>query len=150
MNRIYQGRVSTLQIPDAAGNLRTVPLGDPENCPLWRHHCIFQDAVNYYLLAFGAMASADAAMSNRVILDLRKRLGESWNADSKDRRSLKESVCSWLGLGHGAALEDAFQRVLEGIEVDAPVLNLALALVLNACGGESAIQQAGRGYFPRL
>ena len=154
MNRIYQGRVSTIQIPDAEGTLRPAPLGDPATCPLWRHHCVFQDAVNYYLLAFGALASADATTSNRVILDLRTRLAESWEAfprtNSRDKRSLRDSVCPWLGLGKEAALEEAFAKILDGIEVDSPVRNLALGLVLNACGGESAIQQAGRGYFPRL
>lgn len=154
MNRIYQGRVSKVQVLDAEGNLRLAPLGDSSNCPLWQHHRVFQDAINYYLLALGALASADGETSNRVILDLRSRLLESWEAfpraNSKGRHCLRDSVCPWLGLGKNATMEDAFARVLDGIEADAPVRNMALALLLSVCDGESAIQQAGRGYFPRF
>jgi IS605 OrfB family transposase len=54
MNRIYQGKVTAVEIPEGKdwkklndGNWRTV---------LWRHHELFQDAVNYYTLALAAMA----------------------------------------------------------------------------------------------
>lgn len=154
MNRIYQGRVSKIQISTDDGVMRSVPLGEPASCPLWQHHCIFQDAVNYYLMALGALASPDAASSNRVILDLHARLVESWTSfprsNSQGKRSLRDSVAPWLGLGKEATMEEAFAKILEGIEADVPVRNLGLALVLSASGGESAIQQAGRGYFPRL
>jgi IS605 OrfB family transposase len=154
MNRIYQGRVSYLEMTDPGGTPRRIPLGDLGTCPLWRHHCIFQDAVNYYLLAFGALASADADTTNRVILDLRRQLGEAWEyfprPNSRDKRALRDSLRTWLGLGPEASLDEAFAKVLDGSEVEAKVRNLALGVLLNACGGESAIQQAGRGYFPRL
>jgi IS605 OrfB family transposase len=154
MNRIYQGRVSSLQIIDPSGTPRQGSIGDPATCPLWGHHRIFQDAVNYYLLAFGALASADAAASSRVILDLRTRLAESWESfprpNSRGKRGLRDSCRSWLGLGGDATIDEAFAKILDGSEVEAAVRNLALAALFAACGGESAIQQAGRGYFPRL
>ena len=135
MNRIYQGRVSTLQIPDAAGNLRSVPLGDPENCPLWRHHCIFQDAVNYYLLALGALATVDTGTSNPVELNLRIRLAEAWKefprSNSKDKRSLRESVRCWLGLGADASMAEAMAMILGENDACGEVRSLAFRAFLS-------------------
>lgn len=152
MNRIYQGRVSTLQIPDAVGNLRTVPLGDPENCPLWQHHRIFQDAVNYYLVALGSLADSDSG--NRVIRDLRARIGESWMKFPRDQQgaiSLRDSLRRSLPeLNLDVTLQDAFNLILLGNEVTAHVRTLALSLILSKCGGDTAIQQGGRAYLPRL
>ncbi len=52
MNRIYQGRVSNVEIPDGKDNWK--PLDpDPKiardkwQALLWRHHELFQDAVNF-------------------------------------------------------------------------------------------------------
>ena len=53
MNRIYQGRVTKVEIPDGKGGWE--PLPDWQSA-LWQHHELFQDAVNYYTLALAAMA----------------------------------------------------------------------------------------------
>lgn len=58
MNRIYQGRVSSIQILDVTGTFRPVPLGSSESCVLRQHHRTFQDAVNYYLAALGSLADS--------------------------------------------------------------------------------------------
>lgn len=53
MNRIYQGKVTKVEIPDGkdeSGKTRWKPLHDWPSA-LWRHHELFQDAVNYYTLA---------------------------------------------------------------------------------------------------
>ncbi len=59
MNRIYQGRVSKVQVlkPGAKGDA-TEDWQDLENWPaaLWQHHELFQIAVNYYTLCLAAMA----------------------------------------------------------------------------------------------
>lgn len=58
MNRIYQGKVTKVEIrdgEDTTGKPKWKPL---ENWPgsFWAHHELFQDAVNYYTLALAAMA----------------------------------------------------------------------------------------------
>jgi len=52
MNRIYQGKVTAVEIPDS----KDEP-GKPLDLDiLWRHHELFQDAVNYYAFALAVMA----------------------------------------------------------------------------------------------
>ena len=53
MNRIYQGKVTKVEVPDGkdeSGKTRRKPLDDWQSA-LWRHHELFQDAVNYYTVA---------------------------------------------------------------------------------------------------
>ena len=50
MNRIYQGRVKKVEVlsgKDAKGKPQWEELKDWSTV-LWRHHELFQDAVNYY------------------------------------------------------------------------------------------------------
>lgn len=60
LNRIYQGRVSDVEFDRAIGKAvddwQPAPGGD-EN--LWRHHELFQDAINYYLVGLLALASRE-------------------------------------------------------------------------------------------
>lgn len=152
MNRIYQGRVSKIQIIAAEGGLKNAPLGNSESCVLWQHHRIFQDAVNYYLVALGSLA--DSGSDNRVIRDLRARLSESWETFPRDLHgasSLRESLRRSLPrLNDSATLQEAFDLILAGNEASPNVLTLSLTLILAKCGGDAAIQQGGRAYLPRL
>jgi len=68
MNRIYQGRVTKVQIPQKGVTKPKSPedwqdlADDPQEArrlgeeALWKHHELFQDAVNYYTLCLAAMA----------------------------------------------------------------------------------------------
>jgi hypothetical protein len=152
MNRIYQGRVSSVQIPNHQGVIKNFPLGNSESCVLWQHHKIFQDAVNYYLVALGSLA--DSSSDNRVIQDLRARLSESWEKFPRDlygASSLRDSLRRSLpGLKQSATLQEAFDLILAGNEAESHVRTLSLTLILARCGGDAAIQQGGRAYLPRL
>lgn len=152
MNRIYQGRVSSVELLDEGGVPRSVPIGDPSSCPLWQHHVIFQDAVNYYLVALGALASNDS--ENRVIRDLRQRLAEVWTefpGKKPGASSLRDSLRRSLpALAADSTIDAAFDVVLAGNEAPGACRTAALALLLAQCGGEAAIQQGGRGYLPRF
>jgi len=53
MNRIYQGKVTAVEIPDGKdehGQPKWKKLDDWQSI-LWQHHQLFQDAVNYCTLA---------------------------------------------------------------------------------------------------
>ncbi len=156
MNRIYQGRVASVSFRDDEENwVANLSLADQSECPLWRHHCIFQDAVNYYLLALGSLADSENS-GGRVIKDLRLRLEAAWeqfprsDLARRGARSLRDSIGPWLGLESGSSIDEAFRTVLEGNSEESEVLALSLRLLLSRCSGDSAIQQGGRGYFPRF
>ncbi|MEX2381583.1 MAG: type V CRISPR-associated protein Cas12b [Opitutales bacterium] len=157
MNRIYQGRVTRVEtlLPEKKGKC-------PEDWEalenwedkLWGHHQLFQDAVNYYLVALAALADSEHASGNRLVSDLRSRVEAAWEAFPRSgkpgARGLRDSLKEWLRLSENASLEDAFETILEGNKASLESRTLALALLLDRCGGESAIQQGGRGYFPRF
>jgi len=161
MNRIYQGKVSFVEIPTPGNKDNPWKPFDPDpkvarqkwQDALWQHHQIFQDAVNYYLVALASLADSEYATS-RLIKDLQERIAAAWfefpGAGGKDARSLHQSIAPWLNLSQDASPQNAFEAILDGNDASPQVRTLALALLLDRCGGESAIQQGGRGYFPRF
>lgn len=79
MNRIYQGRVSSVQIPRPGVKNEWDPLPDWQDA-LWKHHELFQDAVNYYTLALAALAEGltpDTAQG-AAALAWRAQVRENW------------------------------------------------------------------------
>ncbi len=82
MNRIYQGRVSKIEIPDGKdeqGKPKWKKLDDGEHA-LWQHHEHFQDAVNYYTLALAAMAAGlkPDSPKGKAMLEWRAEVLKSW------------------------------------------------------------------------
>ncbi len=75
MNRIYQGRVTGVEINcGSAKEPKWRELEKPEwEKRLWAYHSIFQDAVNYYLMALFALAGGD----DELVSPIRKRLNET-------------------------------------------------------------------------
>lgn len=82
MNRIYQGRVTKVEIPDGKdehGNPKWKKLDDGEFA-LWHQHELFQDAVNYYTLALAAMAAGVEGDSEQAhaLRGWAAKVKESW------------------------------------------------------------------------
>lgn len=155
INRIYQGRVRAVEIfeeKDEEGKPVWKRLDDWKEA-LWRHHEIFQDAVNYYLVALGSLADPEYAAGNRVIADLRSRLEAAWEQFPRqpvptDAKSLRDSIAPWIGLDEKSNLKGSFDRIRDRDNSDREVDSLALLSLLNDLGGEGKIQQGGRQYFP--
>jgi hypothetical protein len=159
MNRIYQGRVSSVEIPNSIPTESTqppwssAPGGDEL---LWEHHAHFQDAVNYYLVGLLALATP----SNKSLGQLRQRIAASgdefqiWSAFRRrgaNRRGLRESVARYLTPTNPApTLDEAFEAVLAGNEADSTARDAAVTALLKACDGAGAIQQQGRAYWPKF
>jgi hypothetical protein len=79
MNRIYQGRVTSVEIPKPGTKNEWVSLPDWQGA-LWQHHELFQDAVNYYTLALAALAEGltrDTAQG-AAALAWREQVRENW------------------------------------------------------------------------
>lgn len=88
MNRIYQGKVSFVEIPTPGNKDNPWKPFDPDpkvarqkwQDALWQHHQLFQDAVNYYTLALAAMAGdlqADTP-KGKAARAWREQVRENW------------------------------------------------------------------------
>jgi len=147
MNRIYQGRANALQIltPVPLDRLDSKALAGFDS-PLWRHHALFQDAVNYYHLCLVALAGPDA---NRPLAKLKEQMQAAWD-DEWDTRpdSWRVLLAARLGISASSRFDDAMTKVLEGNGSAERARELAGELLLNKIEGD--IQQSGRGYWPRF
>ena len=163
MNRIYQGRVQKITKPINGEAQEAVAFAggrageDQSTCPLWQHHEVFQDAINYYLVSLAALAGDPPEGEEwRVMRDIRSRVGAAWerfpreDAARAGAKSLRASLSPWLNLAPEASVQDALDAVMRGCEGGAAARLHAMALVLEKCAGDSAIQQGGRAYLPRL
>lgn len=164
VNRIYQGRVGRVEI--SQGKKKSDQADGWSDMPgwvdaLWSHHALFQDAVNYYVIALLALAHE----SNDRIFPIRRRLAEVdeegkptdnhvWTRVRRrgtSRLGMRESVARYLGLDEATATpEDCFKKILSGNASDPKLLDLALRELLAECGGDGAIKQAGPWMLPRF
>ena len=135
MNRIYQGKITALEMEQSKREFVSTQFGNEADCPIYRHHRIFQDAINYYLLALGALATVDDKTSNPVELNLRLRLAEAWAAfphsNLQGARSLRDSVCHWLGLGPEATMDEAMAVILAENDACSELRSLAFRAFLS-------------------
>ncbi len=168
MNRIYQGRVTRVELLPGA-NGQPQPLADwPEI--LWQHHELFQDAVNYYVVCLLALAGP----RNESLWQLRRRLNATvTDADGHPqdddlmvwrpfrrrgvlRSGMRDSVAPYLCPGQpDATPEDCFAAVLKGnecaqTEEGRARLSEGLAQLLAKCTGDSRCKQAAPVFLPRF
>lgn len=134
MNRIYQGRVSSVQ------TLRAGMKGDkPEDWEalhdwksvLWKHHQLFQDAVNYY--TFAIVALAEGLPDSHPLMALRKRTADTWEQFPRrtrsPARSLRDSLCPWLCLPPTAGFENVLKTFSSPSSTQQEIRALAVALL---------------------
>lgn len=156
MNRIYQGRVTKVELLDDRKDevLREFEKGEGEAL-LWQHHGLFQDAVNYYLVCLMALAHDEQGLVTRI---KRRANGEKkednvWAPfvrNGQQRQGMRE-VARYFGLSpETASLDDCCRKALEGNKVPADLLDLALKELLHFCSGDGQIQQEGRSMLPRF
>lgn len=149
-SRIYQGRVSRVEIQDAEADSGWRLVENWEEA-LFRHHELFQDAVNWYSAALFAMANSEKS----PLWNVRSHLEEVWGAFTRkgqSRRGMRESLCRCLGLDDALEFStgDCFERILERNTSSPELLELALRELLLECNGDGAIQQKGREMLPRF
>lgn len=136
MNRIYQGRVTKVEILNGKN-----ADGQPQELPswqtvLWQHHELFQDAVNYYTLALAAMAGepeGDSAQAT-ALREWVAKVRETWRSAS--RRAEKFAgpatrLAPILQLDPGKSeFEAAAARVLQSSRATAAQRSAALLQLL--------------------
>lgn len=162
MNRIYQGRVTrvqrqkTISVEGSSGTkgrkreeLEWEDVEDGETL-LWRHHELFQDAVNYYIVALAALGSSP----DSKLTKLRGLLGAVWLGFDKKgqcRQGMGDSLQRAWQLAEAPALDVAVARFQESLMSDSvppTTAEKAGEFLLHKLGGEAAIQQGGRDFFP--
>ncbi|MGF1655736.1 MAG: type V CRISPR-associated protein Cas12b [Verrucomicrobiales bacterium] len=146
MNRIYQGRVATAHFFDKGDTHEQIGLD-----VLWDHHQLFQDAINYYHMALAAMAPDPESAVGR----LRQRMAEAWEPTTRGARKFQGLRSSLIRAGlisdEKMTFEDGLTAVLAGNSEPTATLQLAVDLLVHKIsGGEGAIQQGGRNYWPRF
>jgi len=148
--RIYQGRVTQTEFCEAAhAGLFTTDLTSTEH-PLWQHHALFQQAINYYLVAIAALADPK---QQDVLAKLHERVVAEWTGGQRKRGIVKgfgESVAPLFDLPVNATPTDVFAALLPPIAGLTDARHLAGLLLLEKCQGDAGIQQGGRGYWPRF
>jgi hypothetical protein len=119
MNRIYQGRVTAVEIPDGKdeqGNPKWKKLDDWQSA-LWQHHELFQDAVNYYMLALAAMA-AGAKGEDQQAHALRgwvAKVEETWRSASRKSETFEGPQKRLAGILNLSSDECSFEKAAKAV-----------------------------------
>ncbi|MFA6289382.1 MAG: type V CRISPR-associated protein Cas12b [Opitutaceae bacterium] len=157
LNRIYQGRVSAVELDRSAK--KNAPDWKPTSGndeSLWQHHALFQDAINYYLVGLLALASRDNLILGPLLAELAKpdsprQIWNSFVRRGQKRPGLSASVAPYLTPGNNSpTMAEAFAAILAGNEAKLETRDAAVTQLLQACDGAGAIQQEGRGYWPKF
>lgn len=153
LSRIYQGRVSKVEIenPDAATRQTEpwVQLPDWQNA-LWRHHVLFQDAVNYYIIAIASLGSSPES----PLTILRGRLADVWfTADKKgqSREGLGVSLKRAFQFQAVPTLDEVVERFRKPLidnGVSAMEMEHAGELLVSKLGGSGSIRNMSKEFWP--
>lgn len=162
MNRIYQGKVTAVQVADGKDELGKIKWKacDGWQPLLWRHHELFHDAVNYYIVCLLALAQpGNHVYAIREKLDAHDEAGNPdelmvWRPFRRrgiTRRGLRDFVAKYLTPGNDQPTpEECFVAVLAGSDVSADLRNLALEELLFVCRGDNPIKTQGKWMFDRF
>lgn len=158
MNRIYQGRVNQVQVAlpaDCAQKPKKSPKTDWRVLPdgedvLWRHHELFQDAVNYYIVALASLGSSPESKLTKL-RGLLEAVWQGFDKKGQRRQGMGDSLQKAWQLAQAPTLDEAvarFQEPLRTESIPPATAEKAGEFLLHKLGGEAAIQQGGRDFFP--
>lgn len=146
ITRIYQGKITKAEWKDGSFSV------SPESA-LKETHCLFQDAVNYHLVALAGMAKVED--DKTIGGKFRRRLASIWSEHPKNNLSagtLQDSLRRTLMVPSSDSLsfDEAVERIFKGTEYP-DRLPIVLQYVLNKMGkGEGTIRKAGCELLPKL
>ena len=142
--RIYQGRIVAKSAHFVNEEVNVEPMQ-----ALADTHRLFQDAVNYHLVALAGMAEDG---SETIGGRFREQVKSIWDAHPKDVEAadtLSESLCRTL-TEKKLSFEEAVSTIYSGCERQ-DVLPYVLQYIIDTTQkGESVIQQKGRELLPKL
>lgn len=144
LSRIYQGRVLKCEIEKNQVELSL----------LMQHHELFQDAVNYYMLALAAMASESDSPVGKFKERMKSSIdnGGAWEnfwRNGEKRSGMKYSIMRTLDIKNGdLSFDQAAGIVLDKNPASPEILQAAVDLIAKKCKGD--VQHPGRTYSPML
>ena len=161
MNRIYQGRVTSVQISNTDPTTKAItpwmPLApdsklarEQGEAALWDHHVLFQDAVNYYIVALASLGFSPNSKLTRL-RELLTPVWESFDKKGNRRKGMGESLQRAWQLEKPPMLNEAvakFRQPLQEHNVDPSEMELAGESLAQDLGGDGSIQQGGSEYWP--
>ena len=146
--RIYQGRILSADYatPEAISD------GVSAIDSLVYTFRLFQDAVNYHLVALAGMIDSTAPKES-TLWQFRNQIKVIWNLPPKDKahaQTLQQSISRTLNLPQSVSFDEAVANIYEGSERK-ELLPYVLQLIIERTGsGDGAIQQEGRSLLPKL
>jgi hypothetical protein len=160
MNRIYQGRVTKVEIPNPDPSTQKdqpwIPLSKKpaeaktlgENL-LWEHHQLFQDAVNYYLVALASLGHSPQS----TLTELKGRIMQSWHSFEKQgqrREGMSESFRRRFGDQAAQSFSAAAGVAQDGGLPNAEEAERCALFLMEKATGDSGIQQQGSQLWPQF
>lgn len=140
MNRIYQGKVTKVEIlkPGSKGKSdeNWEPLDNWREA-LWQHHQLFQDAVNYYTLALSAMATVinKGDTRGKAIENWRKEVKNQWLQTVRKAERYEgpnRRIATLLGLDPvKASYENCAEAIMRASKADSVLRANALLQLLD-------------------
>lgn len=147
ITRIYQGKVIDARFVDqefAGGKSEVLQAME-------RTHRLFQDAVNYHLVALAGMADEENATVGGKFREQVKAIWQEHPRGDVNAATLQQSVCRTLCLGK-VSFEEAVATIFEGCERP-DILPYVQQYIIDKIAekkGEKAIQNTGGTFLPRL
>ena len=146
ISRIYQGKIIRAEFEDA--ELRQNAAGSPLDAIL-DTHCLFQDAVNYHIVALAGMCYGYQVP---IASEFASRIKSIWTVKQKNAihaETLQQSLARTLNLKN-LSYEEAIEEIFCGIE-RRELLPYVLKYIMDSTlSGEGAIQKNGRELLPKL
>jgi len=149
MNRIYQGRVAKIELENPDKEAPWIPLPDWEQ-HLWKHHELFQDAVNYYIVALAALGTSPGSKLTRL-RELLRSVWEGFDKKGQRRRGMCESLQRAWQLEQPPTLTEVVERFTKPLADDsvaATTSEKAAEYLLLKLGGDASIRDNGPVFFP--
>ncbi|MDO5451144.1 MAG: type V CRISPR-associated protein Cas12b [Akkermansia sp.] len=144
ITRIYQAKVVSKSIRFENPEIK----GNPMEA-MWRTHNLFQDAVNYHIVALAGMAEDEEQTIGGQFREQVKKMWKEHPRDITNAETLSESLARTL-TRKAVSFEEAVESIFEGCERP-DILPYVLAFVLSKLEkGEGVIQQEGRELLPKL
>lgn len=146
INRIYQGRIINAEFED--NDLRQNPQYSPYDA-IYDTHRLFQDAVNYHIVALAGMCQGKAVP---IASEFEARIKSIWTSKPKNAilaETLQQSIARTLNLT-SPTYEVAIDAIYQDIE-HRELLPFVLKYIMDSTlSGDGAIQQNGRELLPKL
>lgn len=141
--RIYQGKIVSAQFENQEVK------GSAQEA-IRETNRLFQDAVNYHIVALAGMARKEGTDIGAQFRDRVKSIWTEKSVGLTGANSLQESVTRSLNLPSCYSFDETVQEMYRGCErVD--ILPYVLQYIVNRTAkGEGVIQQEGRGLLPKL